>query len=253
MLLIPTRRRVTRLGQLMASAVKAQTTARALLLVDAQDWQDNRDEYRRLLDEHPALPWAYRVTEAERMGPKVREAYATLPSTVAWVGVLSDDNVIVTEAWDRRLVAQLDGRNFVSCDDGWTARTIERAAGVTIFSRALVDRAFQFPLFPPGIDHLGTDDAWEAIGRKTGCWSIDLSVLIEHHHVLRDPSLADDTYRATYGDLTDIQTRWTGPECDDMIRRLQTFFRDVFPAVVERVLAYRRDTPPTPVPFDGAA
>lgn len=57
-------------------------------------------------------------------------------------------------------------------------------------------------LFPPDLRHLYIDDIWEHLGRQTGCWHVDMSVIVEHHHVLQ--GAPDDSTNA----LVYNQERW---------------------------------------------
>lgn len=196
MLLVPTRRRLSKLKNFCQSAVAAETTCPAMILIDAKDFKDNQKSYTDLeMFEFPNKDWKIYVTEAERMGPKVREVHGVWREH-SWVGILNDDHHIVTKEWDKRLIAQLDGKNFITCNDRWNAP--KRAAGATLFSMALME-AFGFPMFPLQIDHLGIDDVFENIGRATGCWEVDMSVIVEHHHAFKNPDMIDETHKLVYG------------------------------------------------------
>ncbi len=226
MLLVPTRRRLAKLRNFCDSAKKAKTSTPALLIVDKADYAENAEEYQAIEASAPAK-WKIAVTEAEGMGPKIREVWAAVEDC-AWVAVLNDDHYIVTSEWDVRLLKQLNGHNFVTCGDRWNAPV--RAAGATVFSMDLV-KAWGFPLFPPEIDHLGIDDVWEMIGRNTGCWKIDMSVIIEHHHAYKNQDLVDETHKKIYGE----NQAWLGsPQHKDVVERVQKFIKETLPGAVER-------------------
>jgi hypothetical protein len=166
------------------------------------------------------------------MGPKVREVWPRIKDR-AWVGILNDDHVIVTRHWDVKLISQLNGKNFLSCNDGWNAP--KRAAGATVFSMPLME-AFGFPMFPIGIDHLGIDDVFENLGRACGCWEVDMSVKVEHHHALKNPDMIDDTHTKVYGTLPWGQS----PESQKCQTEVTEWFNNHFPAVVQRVRDFRK-------------
>ena len=232
MLLVPTRRRLAKLKNFCQSAVKAETTCPAMILVDAKDYKDNERLYTDLeMFDFPNKYWKIFITTAEKMGPKIREVHEVW-RTQDWVAVLNDDHHIVTKEWDKRLSSQLDGKNFVTCNDRWNAP--KRAAGATMFSMPLME-AFGFPMFPLQIDHLGIDDVFENIGRATGCWEVDMSVIIEHHHAFKNPDTIDETHKLVYG------TRpWAeAPEAKATEIAFRKWVAEDFQGVVQRVKALR--------------
>ncbi len=232
MLLVPSRRRLDKLRNFCNSAVKTETTCPAMILVDKQDFHDNEKEYQALEMYHfPNKEWKIHVTEAEKMGPKVREVWPLIKDR-AWVGILNDDHVIKTKEWDKKIISQLNGKNFITTSDGWNAP--KRAAGATMFSMPLME-AFGFPMFPPQIDHLGIDDVFEQLGRACGCWEIDMSVLVEHHHVFKNADARDETHDLIYGKLPWGQS----PESQKVQKDFEEWFKNDFPGIVERVRRFR--------------
>lgn len=227
MLLVPTRRRISKLRNFCDSAKKAKTVIPALIIIDKQDYLDNQADYVKIeAHDFPNSLWKIHVTEAEGMGPKIREIWPRVEHC-NWVAVLNDDHYIVTPHWDVKLINQLNGHNFVTCNDRWNAPM--RAAGATVFSMDLV-KAWGFPLFPPEIDHLGIDDVWEQIGRATGCWKIDMSVIIEHHHAYKNMDLVDDTHKKVYG-----AGQWVGsPEQIACTKQFELFIKNTGPGAVAR-------------------
>lgn len=233
MWLIPSRRRLTKLRNFCDSAMAAETTTPALIIVDKQDYKDNEEAYLKLETHHfPNAEWKIHVSEAVGMGPKVREVWGIVKDR-KWVGVLNDDHHIITKHWDVKLISQLNGKNFLTCNDGWNAP--KRAAGATVFSMPLME-AFGFPMFPPQIDHLGIDDVFEQLGRACGCWEIDMSVKVEHHHAFKNPDMIDDTHRAVYGTLPWGQS----PESKHTQEAFNEWFTKDFPGIVARVKEFRK-------------
>lgn len=250
MLLVPSRRRLSKLRNFCESALKAETSTPAMIIVDTSDYADNATEYQHIKDHFFPAKWEYYVSNAEGMGPKVREVWDTIKDC-AWVGLLNDDHHIVTKHWDVKLISQLNGKNFLTCNDRWNAP--KRAAGATIFSMPLVE-AFGFPLFPKQIDHLGIDDVFELIGRNCGCWEVDMSVIVEHHHALKNPDTIDDTHRLVYGTKpwTDAQGVMS-PEAAKTQAAFQDWIQNDAPAVVGRVRALRESEKLQELPVSGKA
>jgi hypothetical protein len=247
MWLVPSRRRVSKLRNFLNSAVDAQTSTPGLVIVDKKDYSDNEEAYAKMEKEYFPDGWEFYISEAVGMGPKIRESAATW-GRGEWVGVLNDDHYVVTKEWDVRLISQLNGKNMITCNDHWNAP--KRAAGATLFSMPLVE-AMGFPLFPDQIDHLGIDDVWECIGRSTGCWEVDMSVIVEHHHAFKNPDMMDETHRQVYGTVPwqNPQTGELSPEAQKVQASFLDWFNNHAPAAVERVRALRkseilRDLPP---------
>lgn len=227
MTLLPTLNRIEKLKKFLYSAIDAETSTPGLLLVDEADYQANHEGYSTL-----TLPdkWEILQTKAVGMGDKVREAWPKIKDC-AWVNLLNDDHYIVTKEWDVKLLKQLNGKNFVTCNDGWNAPA--RAAGATIWSMPLLE-CVGWPIFPPQINHLGIDDVWEQLGRATGTWRVDMRVLIDHQHVYKN-SQADETHKLTYGP----NLNWVGsPQQQDVAHRLEAFRVQEFQAAVDKIKAF---------------
>ncbi len=127
------------------------------------------------------------------MGDKVRELWG-LYKDLEWVCLLNDDHVFPTKEWDKRLIYQLNGTNFISCSDGWRTdgkRTLP--AGATIWSGNLI-RAVGY-IYPPRLMHMFIDTLWMELGKYTGCWTLDESVVVEHEHATRKEEWKDDTHK----------------------------------------------------------
>lgn len=250
MLLVPSRRRLAKLRNFCNTAVASETTCPAIIIVDAKDYKDNEEEYKQLEMHHfPNLQWKIHISESEGMGDKVRET-ESLWKTAGWVAILNDDHHIVTKHWDQRLIKQLNGKNFITCNDRWNAPM--RAAGATVWSMDII-KAVGFPIFPKQIDHLAIDDVWETIGRSTGCWRIDMSVIIEHHHVYQDyQGRIDDTHLKVYGN-----GQWQGsPQALDVQKRFQGWIEQDGKGVVDRVMDLQNRGPEAlqlELPMEGIA
>lgn len=247
MWLLPSLNRTKLLERFMKSAIETKTSTPGIVIIDKDDYLKNDEDYRTMESVLFPKNWKIHITDAVGMGPKVREVWDRVKDC-DWVGILNDDHVCITPEWDVRLVKQLNGINFLTCDDNWNAPA--RAAGATVFSMPLM-RAMGFPMFPPQVDHLGIDDVFESIGRATGCWDIDMAVTVEHKHAYRalksmdDFKLVDDTHAKTYG-----RGPWGGsPQAQECEQRLKSFFEGEFKDVVNRV-NHHIETYVAPVPIN---
>lgn len=194
MWLLPSRGRPANLHRFFAACQETAISTPGLLLIDRADFEAHRNDYEAL-----ALPhhWGIVLTAAVSQGDKIREIWDREKlATLSWLGLIGDDNVPETLAWDRRLVDQLDGWNIASCNDGWQAPN--RIGNCWVMSGPLV-RALGY-VFAPGMHHLFVDDLWETIGREASCWRVLLDVMVRHRHVMKGEAPVDATHRQAYGD-----------------------------------------------------
>lgn len=225
MILVPSRRRLEHLKNFFKSAKETNTTSPGIVIVDTKDYLDNASEYTRLEVEHFPNNWRLYVSQAESMGGKVQELWH-LYSSLEWTCLLNDDHYFITPEWDQKLIAQLDGQNFVTCNDGWKAGEANSLpAGATVWSGALL-RAVGY-IFPKGLNHTFVDNIWAHLGKSTGCWHIDMNVTVEHRHVNKGDAPVDETHKKMEGYFhTDgpIYLEWLRHESERAIaaiRRLQ--------------------------------
>ena len=223
--LIPSLNRIKKLTDCMGSFRATHVSTPGMILVDAEDLSKNLEAYDGMRERLPK-GWSIRVTKARGMGDKVREIWQEIRDS-EWVSLMNDEHFAITDEWDKKLIRQLNGKNFVSSNDRWNAPA--RAAGCTMWSMPLLETC-GWPIFPPQINHLGIDDVWEQLGRVTGTWRVDMSVVIEHRHVFKGGEL-DETHKLIYGDQP-----WQGsPAQQDVHARLQTFMQTEFQSAVDRI------------------
>lgn len=190
--LIPSRNRKELLTRFLKSAIDANTTTDGIILIDEEDFAST---------DYISIPkperYRFEITKGKTMGDKIRDVWPKLKGYKS-VCLLNDDHVIVTKDWDKKVQEKIYGYNFVSTEDHW--RSPQKASGATVWSMDLLEE-IGWPIYPPGMIHLFIDDLWEYLGRMTGCWNIDHSVCIEHHHPLSGKIPADQTFVDTYGGL----------------------------------------------------
>lgn len=238
MILLPTLDRIKKLKTFMKSATDAKTSSPGMVLVDTNDYIKNEIEYRDMEAHHFPKGFKIHITEAKTMGGKCREIWPRVKDC-DWVMIVNDDHFIVTPEWDKLLVGALNGKNFASSNDRWMSPM--KAATATAWSMPLLN-ALGWPIYPPDLQHLFIDDAFEHLGRATGCWRICMNVIVEHHHVIKDPSITDATHDKVYN-----QRSW------DMDKAVfDNFMKHDFAAAVERIKALQdlvpnQSTVPTPI------
>lgn len=226
--LIPSLNRIKKLTECMDSFKATHISTPGIIIVDSDDLSQNVEAYDSVR-EHLPKGWSIRVTKARGFGDKVREIWPEVRDC-EWVSLMNDEHYAITDEWDKKLIKQLTGKNFVSCNDRWNAPA--RSAGCTMWSMPLLE-AVGWPIFPPQINHLGIDDVWEQLGRATGTWRVDMSVVIEHRHVFRGGEM-DETHKLTYG-----EGPWNGsPAHQDVHARMQAFMAQEWPGAVERIKAF---------------
>lgn len=227
--LVPSRRRTRLLKNFMTSVVDSKTTTDGLIIIDKEDYKDNEKDYIEIAEMFPEN-WKYDITEPHvvTMSDKLRRVYPDLKGYDA-VNLLNDDHFIITKEWDLKLLSNIKGYNFVTCNDGWMSPA--KAAGATVWSKDLLD-TIGWPIYPPDMIHLFIDDLWEAIGRATGIWDIDHSVTIEHRHPLKKESPVDDTFIKTYGSGQDLSKGEVWQHDEAVYKKI---LQNDFHAVVDKI------------------
>ncbi len=228
MILLPTLNRIDGLTGFFKSAIETETSLPGLVLVDENDFNSKKSTYLELKDNYFPENWDYRVTKGVTMGDKAREVWPEVRH-LDWLGILNDDHRLITHKWDTKLISQLTGKNFISCNDRWNSPA--RIAGLTAWSMPLL-KVCCFPMFIPGMQHLYIDDLWKIIADHTGCWDLDHSVVIEHRHVLKRESPMDQTHQKTYAQKAfqadhDIFQKFLKDEMPNLIKRVKAFTLDV--------------------------
>ena len=236
MTLLPTRRRLSLLHEFMKSAVLACTSTPGLVLIDEEDYSDDQAEYDYMKREAFPENWDIIVTKAESMGDKVREVWHMVESNSNWVNILNDDHVIKTRHWDQKLLPWLNGKNFVSCNDGSMEFCHMLPAGATIWSMPLL-KAVGFPIFPNNLQHLFIDNVWKIIGENTGCWYKEMKVTIDHVHALKDKSKQDETFHMVYDDYFRGQKDPTQKCSDQLI--FEAFMQNNLEQTVARIKKFQ--------------
>lgn len=200
------------------AAAETGMTIPGYLVVDEADYAKNVEVYDAL-----ELPdnWSIHLVQGGGCAIATEQAYRALitddTDAVFW---LADDLIPETPQWDVRCIEQLNGWNFVSTNDA--AHAPAKANGATVWSGDLIRAIGYFA--PPGAVHMYIDDLVEEVGRATGCWHCDMSILVRHENAAWSGA-KDTTFAKT-------NAHW--PEDD---RAFQAWKRDEKHNAVNRVLA----------------
>ncbi len=227
--LVPSLNRIDNLVRLCKSLSGTETKFPGWVILDEKDYESKKSTYTELKSDYFLDNWDFRITKGITMGDKVREVWPEIEGmNLDWVNLINDDHLVVTPHWDTILSEQINGKNFLNSNDRWMSP--KKAAGATMISMGLL-KVWGFPIFPPGLQHLFIDDLLETIGDHTGTRDIDMSVVIEHKHVLKKESPMDSTHQKTYS-----RPAW---ESDRQV--YQKFLAEEMSALIQRVLKFTLD------------
>lgn len=214
--LLPTRRRLDKLAKFFASYRATGATARGVLIVDGKEYSELCVQYDAL------LPPGWDVWTTSKDGGAAYKCQTWLEQTTYvydWIGFLSDDYEAKTFEWDKALAAQITGWNVVSSNDEWQAP--KRMIGAILWSTDYL-HAVGF-LAIPGTQHHYWDDVHEIIGKATGCWTVDMDVVVSHRHASLEIKPVDST-TSRLADLIKDDARlfdkWRIEERDKAIERV---------------------------------
>lgn len=189
LILLPSLNRPSLVKNFFEAYQKTEATAPGLLLVDAND--ACLDDYKRI-----TIPcnWTLVLTNSVQMGDKINEVKDRWWN-LDWVGILNDDHYPITKGWDQKVIGQIKGYNIVSTNDNWKAPN--RLCGFICLSGKLIRELGWF--FPPGVQHLYSDDAWEFLASRAGCAMCLMDVIVEHRHAFKT-NAKDGTHMKVYSD-----------------------------------------------------
>lgn len=198
-LLLPTLNRIELLKTFIKSYKDSEAQTQVAILIDQDDLKSNDKGYKEVqeyITEHSlSLIELINTHEAVTMGDKIRYIFPKIESIVPdcqWVGLLNDDHYIVTKHWDKIVNELIDGKNFISTNDGYWNFGYA-CCGLTVWSKELL-QTVDFPIYPKGLQHLFIDNLWKAIGESTGSWEETMRINVEHRHVFKGAMPADETH-----------------------------------------------------------
>lgn len=194
MWLLPTRQRQASLKRFFRACREYSVSTPGLVLVNADEYARDRDLYAAI-----ELPKGWRVhpVEADCMQGALRAAWP-LVHDCDWIGLLQDDLVPHTPAWDVKLVSALKGWNVVSAHNGQLMP--QHMQGAIAWSGDLARAMASLwgtGLYPAGFNHLYGDDVWEALNVATRCWEL-IGHVVTHHNNETYLSDNDATAKSVY-------------------------------------------------------
>lgn len=202
--LVPSRGRPQSVGRLWSSIVtSAERPQDVELRVRLDDDDATRSQYPLLSAEafgggHIVYTRGPRIRLAASWNEQAAEAVAAGATHLALWG---DDNIPMTQGWDRILVERLerDGPGIVYGRDGvWDHTFDTKVPGHLILPTACVMDVETYKALgwvsAPGLVHLCIDVAWRDVALAAGCLFYEPSVFVRHfHRVSGAPD--DQTYR----------------------------------------------------------
>ena len=230
--LLCTRRRIAKLSNFLEAAIRTCVSTPGLILVEKKEYEECREQYDAL-----PLPNAWKIIGAEgetgfeRMKPFFPEL-----QKLDWIGTLSDDLVPLTYYWDQAILEVVNGKNVVSCDDGEQAPV--RLVGAYIFSVPLANVLGYH--WNPIFKYCFSDNMWEELGRQTGCWELNMDVMVRHDHPFKTGE-EDETHKLSYNP-TDYERdkkrfdEWMQNERDADIAKIKAFQEDRKPGPFDIIL-----------------
>lgn len=213
MWLLPTRNRIGNVRRMLRGFREFGISTPGIILVNADEFNFRKNDYATL-DLPPG--WTVMAVEADCMQGALRAAWP-LVSSLKWVGLLQDDLIPGVPGWDTALVNKLNGWNVVSAYDGRTPRM----HGAIVWSGDLARDLGG--LYPGGFKHLYGDDVWETLGRETGCWHLEMSVITPHQNETYGGN-ADETALSIASHTDHDKARyeeWVAKEKVDCVERIK--------------------------------
>jgi hypothetical protein len=218
--LLPTRGRPAALSRFFKAALETEQTTPGIVL-----YSNPADIYNV---EIPYL-WSVRKTEAEGMGPKLREVWPIIKN-MDWVGWIVDDQTPITPKWDKVLLSGINGRNIISCNDEHRAPF---RMCTPMFSGDIL-RAVGY-LYPEGMWHAWADDMWEALGTATNSWWVCMEVVVKHADGFKT-GIVDETHKISYSRMAEDQRVFENWKRTDMDRAVLAILN--LPVLKAKEVAY---------------
>lgn len=220
--LLSSRRRPASLKRFFAAAVAAKMSTPGYVLIDQQDYDDNKAEYEAM--ERPEH-WGVFISKGETQGAKFTEIWPIVKNA-DWLGHLGDDHVPMTENWDTKLIERLTGWNFLDTGDDWITHILsDFMTGGCIFSGELCRTVGWF--YPPGLNHAYNDNIWGDIGRRAKCWHRAMDIVISHDDKRRH-GVIDETNRRAYEVMPEDESTyrmWCRNEMGDTVTRVMNLMQ----------------------------
>jgi hypothetical protein len=218
MFVLPTYKRPERLKNLIQAYINTKATAPFYVLI-----QGNAELYEGI--EYPDT-WTIEVLENNiGLVAAANLGFKTFPNE-KWYGIICDDQVPLTQEWDKMLLALVTDWNIVSTAD--TLNKDEwRMAGIPVFGGEFI-RCCGF-IAPPCTWHICCDDWWELVGKTCVNW-IKSDAQSTHMTPETTGIAPDETYKSSYTDF-DGQVaqykQWLKLHGNQLLDKIKGHFKDM--------------------------
>jgi len=125
----------------------------------------------------------------------INEAQGFAPECFGWFSVTNDDFVYKTDAWDVKLVGEIQLHGGIGIAYGNDLLQGVNMPTTSVVSREIVQALGWLQM--PRLTHLFGDNVWKAIGQAAGCLHYRPDVIIEHKHYFGHKAQQDDIYKNT--------------------------------------------------------
>lgn len=195
LVVVPSRGRPHNIVRLL-DAVANTSSGRADVLVAVDDDDPAKGDYLEAVHE-VGFAWM-EAGPRTGLGPTLNRHAAQYAGSYTAVGFMGDDHCPRTPAWDALVLSALYelGAGWVYGDD----RLQGQALPTAVFLSSCIVQALGW-MTPPGLGHYYLDNAWLAMGRRTGRIRYLPHVVIEHLHPVAGKAGPDATY-------SEAQQRW---------------------------------------------
>lgn len=212
LLLVPTRGRPSNCTRLLDVLLRTTTDVDVMFCVDDDDL--TLPDYV-----HDLPPTCLTIGPPARLGPWLNKVGTRAAMFYPVVGFMGDDHLPETQGWDVEVLAALEqaGRYGMAYgDDGYMGEKLPTA----VFMRSSLIAHLGW-MVPPALEHLYIDDAWLAIGQKSGALRYLPGIKITHLHPAVLGGDMDETYRSANSKLQYAKDK----------RAFQSFIHKVLPRI----------------------
>jgi hypothetical protein len=218
MFILPTYKRPERLKNLIQAYIDTKATAPFYVLI-----QGNAELYEGI--KYPDT-WTIEVLENNiGLVAAANLGFKTFPNE-KWYGIICDDQVPLTQEWDKILLDLVTDWNIVSTAD--TLNKDEwRMAGIPVFGGEFI-RCCGF-IAPPCTWHICCDDWWELVGKTCVNW-IKSDAQSTHMTPETTGIAPDETYKSSYIDFdgqVSQYKQWLEVHGSQLLDKIKTQFKDM--------------------------
>ena len=218
MFILPTYKRPERVKNLIQAYKDTNATVPIFVII-----QGNAQLYERI--EYPDT-WTVEILENNiGLVAATNLGFKKFPNE-KWYGIICDDQVPLTQEWDKILLKLVTDWNIVTTDDTLN-KNDWRLAGIPIFGGEFI-RACGF-IMPPCTWHICSDDWWELVGKTCGNW-IKSDAQSTHLTPETTGIAPDETYKTSYTDFDGQMAQyrhWLETHGNQLLDKIKGHFKEV--------------------------